>query len=454
MRPLGADPPARKVLRATPFSLSALERLDHLLALIWLVCACLVGHAPGLSRDCPSFHEVCTCTAYCTIPHNAITSHVRSDRSYMRARARQPSVGRSRRRVCVCVVGTTATRQEIMPVGVRDKYGTGTGSIYAREAPHAPPTRAWLSHSSSNASSTFRSRAKIMGTALRHICCARQRIGTHSSVLLIGDSQLQAVHEHLCDPNSKSAYRRLRSGQRIAAADECIKSHTLLLFVVAAGKWAKHFPSYHTAEVALKRLIPQVDTPAVKPTAVVTNFAAPHLLHVHPARPFFDADSLAPPRPRCYPQSTCADYRGLLSFEDWMSNDVTAFRQHLGGLTRIVFFTPNWICDEKLYASYKKQLQPSATPWRSCTAWVRTARGRGGSPISQAEAFDLCNRFTFTGAGTIAMAKRMQEAAVRLKTGLLDANAITRSRCNETLDARHYPSLVPLQAEQLAIALS
>lgn len=349
----------------------------------------------------------------------------------------------------------------------QQKYGTGVGSIYAREAPHSPSRKSWLpsGNTNSTATTTFRERALAAGTSLRQVCCSKHRLGEHAYVLLVGDSQLQAVFEHTCDPSTKSALKRLQASvgqKRNTAADECLATRTLLLFVVAAGRWARHFPSYHTAEMALKRMVGPVGSPAtIWPTAVVTNFAAPHLLHVHPARPFFDADSSSLPRPRCYPQSTCADFRGLLSFDEWMARDVSRFRQRLGKATRVIFFTPNWICDEKLYPSYKKQLRLGQ--WRSCASWVMAAvhrrrDGHGSSPSipsSEAAAAALCSKYTFTGAGTLEMATRMRSAASRIGgVSVLDATALTRDKCNATQDARHYPLLVPMQAKRLAGALS
>lgn len=179
----------------------------------------------------------------------------------------------------------------------RDKYGTGFTSIHQREAPDRGKHLQW------NASRSFRAVAsRARGTVLRQACCAAHKVGSHRMVLFVGDSQLQAIYDHLCDSNS----RRLLHGKVStwpAAAETCINSSTLMLMIVAAGKWARHFPSFHSAEVVLGRMpSPAKSNLPMSPTAVIHNFASPHLLHVHPVRPLFDADSAA--RPRCYPQST------------------------------------------------------------------------------------------------------------------------------------------------------
>ena len=165
-------------------------------------------------------------------------------------------------------------------------YGTGAGSIYAREAPSQRP-RARSFHAVNG--STFRERAhsSTAAVALKQMCCAKQRIGSHHVVLFVGDSQLQAVFHHLCDQVKRPA----------------CDSH--LVFIVAAGKWARHYPSYHKASVALARL-----QPSMNPTAVVSNFAAPHLLQVHPVRPWFDADSNVL-KPKCNARSSNPALRPL-----------------------------------------------------------------------------------------------------------------------------------------------
>ena len=373
---------------------------------------------------------------------------------------------------CSCLPGRPA-----MP-SARDKYGTGVGSHWQYEAPLAAKRFQIAAHRQRGAggngnTTTFRQRAELAHTALRQVCCSSQRLGAHGYVLMVGDSQMQEVYEQLCDAKTKgNALLRASTGRssdgpvqngRLTATG-CIASRTLVVFVVAAGKWAKHFPSFYTADVVLKRLLFPVDKQ--RPTAVVSNFAAPHLLHVHPARPFFDADDFT--RPRCYPQSTCADFRGLTSLERWITRDVARYREELGKSTRLVLVTPNWICDEKLYASYKRQLriEPQAKRWHACAQWAM-ARGRTGpsrdreraawgaaAAAETDEAIALCEHSTFSAAGTVAMARRMRSAAGQLGVRVLDATALTYNQCNATLDARHYPPLVPTEVRQLVQELS
>eukprot|EP00966_Prymnesium_polylepis_P288405 6661731-Prymnesium_polylepis.1 len=212
--------------------------------------------------------------------------------------------------------------------------------------------------------------------------------------------------------------------------------------VVAAGKWARYYPSYHSAQVALASL----PTSAPPPTLVLSNLASPHLLHVHPVRPLLDIDVSSPPG--CYPQSTCADFHGLLGLERSIAVDVQLYRSRLKQPT-LVLMAPNWVCDARLYPQYKRKLQlPLEKRVAPCARWIRERPERvqlviDASPKLTIE--QVCGTFTFSSSGTDALSRRMEEAARSHGVGWLPATALTRDRCNMTSDARHYPGLVPAQ---------
>ena len=257
----------------------------------------------------------------------------------------------------------------------------------------------------------------------------------------MGCSQLEAIFDHLCQGKESRGL-----AQSAARQEQCQTTSTLMVMVIAAGKWAKHFPSFHRAPLALAA-IPR----AVRPTAVVTNFAAAHLLHVHPVRPLFDADS-AMLAPKCYPQSTCADYRGIQLFAtgEWPTVDAMAYRHALGPSTRVVFMTPNWICDAKLYQQYRRQLAtPAPRRDAKCLDWI--SRRAGPPPADSGRR--VCEHYTFTSAGTFTLAVMINAFAQRANASLLRAHVVTRDRCNDTMDARHYPPLVPAQVDDLVGAL-
>ena len=323
-------------------------------------------------------------------------------------------------------------------VAFEQKYGIGPNSIHRLEAPRGQPAAS----TSLGGVLTFRARAGQSNRTLHRMCCASQRLANHRAILLVGCSQLEAIFDHLC--KGKESRGLARSDEKQQA---CQATRTLMVLVMSAGKWAKNYPSFHSPAVALSAL-----PPSVRPTAVVTNFAAAHLLHVHPVRPLFDADDTA--RPGCYPQSTCADYRGILRFQsgEWMASDAAAYRQALGAQTSLTFMTPNWICDAKLYKQYLRQLAvPTPARYVKCLDWIArrpgTTRPADGGRL-------ICERYTFTSAGSTLLASSILEWGQRLGASLLHANALTRNRCNATIDARHYPSRVPLQVAELLAGLT
>ena len=88
--------------------------------------------------------------------------------------------------------------------------------------------------------------------------------------------RLQAIFEHMCNP---AQHKLLSSKANVwpASAERCLATSTLITFVVAAGKWAKHFPSFYVADVALARLPNATSAMQAKiatPSAVISNFAA------------------------------------------------------------------------------------------------------------------------------------------------------------------------------------
>lgn len=183
----------------------------------------------------------------------------------------------------------------------RDKYGTGAGSINKREAPSKAP-RAPRGNVSYR---VLASNPKNL--AQRKVCCSMRPIGEKHALLFVGDSQLEALHEALCDRTPSAIYADPEETGLVFKEECCPVARTLLVFIGAAGKWARSFPSFHTADIALGRLpspwpgdLAPGSEAALRAgrtearVAVVHNFASPHLLHVHPARPWSRPSSIAP----------------------------------------------------------------------------------------------------------------------------------------------------------------
>ena len=80
--------------------------------------------------------------------------------------------------------------------------------------------------------------------------------------------------------------------------------------------------------------------------------------------------------------------------------------------------------------------------------------GRAAAAAETNDAITLCESSTFSASGTMAMARRMRNAAEQVGARLLDATALTYNQCNSTLDARHYPPLVPTEVQELMRQLS
>ena len=306
-------------------------------------------------------------------------------------------------------------------------YGRGKKSIYRLEAPHRSGGAARVATPADSVSPSLKERAEADGSrVLKRGCCAKIRLGRHDAALFIGDSQLEALYDHVCERKTK----RCNSA-----------TSTRITMVVAAGKWARYYPSFHTAQVALAQLPRQ--GPA--PTLVVSNMASPHLLHVHPVRPLLDVETTARAA-GCYPQSTCADYRGLINLEGWLAADVAEFRQRLRS-PRLILMAPNWVCNEKLYGTYLRKLNlPVEARTKPCLDWIQQRPKHGSHPVTEQQ---VCEDFTFSASGTDATSLRMEAAARSHNAGWLPATDLTRGRCNATSDSRHYPALVPSQLQAL-----
>ena len=183
------------------------------------------------------------------------------------------------------------------------KYGTGAGSVHRSEAPIRARGQLSTAAAESFVNTSWLHRATQSNRTLLRTCCIAQ-LGQHRAALFVGCSQLENIFDHLCDGNPRRGVRQPRQPRT------CPDGSTLLAMVVAAGKWALAFPSFHRAGMALSAV--SRARIGYRPTLIVNNYASAHLLHVHPVRPFFDAlASMTRLRAsiRCYPQSTCADYR-------------------------------------------------------------------------------------------------------------------------------------------------
>ena len=214
-----------------------------------------------------------------------------------------PQRSARRRRSRAARSAAQRARKVVHNVMADAKYGTGAGSVHRSEAPIRARGQLSTAAAESFVNTSWLHRATQSNRTLLRTCCIAQ-LGQHRAALFVGCSQLENIFDHLCDGNPRRGVRQPRQPRT------CPDGSTLLAMVVAAGKWAKAFPSFHRAGMALSAV--SRARIGYRPTLIVNNYASAHLLHVHPVRPFFDAlASMTRLRAsiRCYPQSTCADYR-------------------------------------------------------------------------------------------------------------------------------------------------
>ena len=85
---------------------------------------------------------------------------------------------------------------------------------------------------------------------------------------------MEAIFDHLCAPGTHGLMAAAHA-HNSAKLQACMQAKTVATMVVAAGKWAKNYPSFHRAAVALNAM----GSTLPAPTLVVSNFAQAHLLH-------------------------------------------------------------------------------------------------------------------------------------------------------------------------------
>ena len=124
----------------------------------------------------------------------------------------------------------------------------------------------------------------------------------------MGDSVLQELVLLVCDK------RTLRWLRKASCATECAAGGMKVLSVYSAGVSAKQWPSYWTATPILAEfnLSAASARPTTKlPTLAILNYAALHLLHMHPVRPWYDANedhspAVRPPSAAAYAAAVTA----------------------------------------------------------------------------------------------------------------------------------------------------
>mgnify|MGYP002630644039 CR=1 FL=1 len=275
-----------------------------------------------------------------------------------------------------------------------------------------------------------------------------------ATLLFIGDSTMRS----LCNSNWGTYKARNVFGNET------------VLFVGIAGVVrlpCGSMPSHCNAQLLLRQvpgLRSNAERAAVR--AVYLNFAAMHTLHVFPHLPWWwntpekkASDSsnhvqmlaaVNTSRAVCggQPQGATknchfADYEGFARMERWMRQDIAAYREALPN-AQIVIATPNWVCNDRYYSSYKWLTATSAgvaESARSCAQFMREHAEVNGWP-KMPNLHTACREGQQSGNGTVALALRMRRLAQKIKVSVVDWTALTLDQCVHTKDGRHYDKTI------------
>jgi len=175
-----------------------------------------------------------------------------------------------------------------------------------------------------------------------------------------------------------------------------------------------------------------------------------HLLHMHPLRNWSAG-------PEDYDASMWkADYFGNRHYEDRLVEDINAYSA--AGAWAVLPMMCHSICTKVFYGPYadwternvhlskKMAFWPFQRPLGRCVQWVRS-NDRTVARKPTALLRELCLNTSLTEAGSSNLAERM-----RMQLGevpnfpnviSVDAHAMTRDRCQDTLDGVHYHPIIP-----------
>jgi len=313
-------------------------------------------------------------------------------------------------------------------------------------------------------------------------CCAQRPLGAHRAALLVGDSLLRRVtfadSGSLCG-EQKSQVRC----EHIHLQSTC---NTTAIAYYDTPSASGLVPSRHNASHVLHTT--RTAGFQMLPTLVVHSFSSLHLLHLHPARPWYEA---ADSEGRCskepvVPGNMCADFAGNLGLERWVTRDLAAYRTQARA-QQLIVASPNAVCSSRYGGAYAAFLNQTngAVLAAPCVAYAERHRGGGGEggggereggaprgpwqPPAAACACGtdasrpddagcrrecsprtFCLRNMLDGVGASYMTRRLELAARAGRATFFNMHAISHGRCNETFDGRHYSQrVVELQASAL-----
>ena len=270
--------------------------------------------------------------------------------------------------------------------------------------------------------------------------------GVRNVILFMGDSLMQRQFEH--------------SHHLFSMPVSLIQTH--------GGGRPPHvrFPSNCAPEFAT--LLRRVRDGTHRVLLAYVNFAAIHSLHLHPVRPWWYVHNRSScsevtdksaavnevgmwwGRRYLRPNSDVADLRLWASFESLVHEQLAALRKIAA---QVVVMTPWTICESVYYGDYAALTAGSrrAESIEGCERFIRHQARHAAWPLPAAASNeslrDWCRTATLTSNGSAAISARLRRAVSREATSkeahraevrIVDGEALTRGRCDQTRDGRHY----------------
>ena len=188
---------------------------------------------------------------------------------------------------------------------------------------------------------------------------------------------------------------------------------------------------------------------------VYTNFGIMHLLHLHPARPWWYK---APPQTcqsalkvREYGNwskgqvAWVADYAGYAGLEQLIDRELASYSRMAH---EVIVMLPNYVCDGSFTGDYAHYTTGAGREdgLRMCAEYIAAKQASSGWPVLPAgrDAYKWCQEGQLSSQGSLALESRMRAAvaasAARLGIAvqIVEATRLTDGQCNETHDGRHY----------------
>eukprot|EP00747_Dinoflagellata_sp_TGD_P121710 gnl/TRDRNA2_/TRDRNA2_173478_c0_seq3.p1 gnl/TRDRNA2_/TRDRNA2_173478_c0~~gnl/TRDRNA2_/TRDRNA2_173478_c0_seq3.p1 ORF type:complete len:365 (-),score=28.35 gnl/TRDRNA2_/TRDRNA2_173478_c0_seq3:158-1252(-) len=189
---------------------------------------------------------------------------------------------------------------------------------------------------------------------------------------------------------------------------------------------------------------------------VYLNFAANHLLHIHPSYPWTYRQKGHVPSPDLKPRCRIErhsqlnlqhnisnwlfdygrDYNGFIELEQWMHDDIAAYKAIA---KHVVIMTPNYVCEDRYSGEWYSSTHGSReNETLACIESLKVNQNAHGFWPRQQDASTNCRQGWFTADGARHLRDRMIRVARKEGVPIVDAFKITEKKCSRTKDGVHY----------------